>query len=567
MSVTTATAKLARTSAMIMTAVALNLATPSSARSEEMVLNQFVWDDASTFVFNQKLRTSGAPDTTDWSNWFMASNRGFGNGFTDGTRLFVADSGGGINEFRFDGTHFAFEATLNGGSPVDGEWTGGWQDLNESFPGLQTYSSDGAGTFSQQVYIGVGFTPVSGNTFELRGVVPTSDVSNTEMWWANGEAEFSHTGHQFFALHNGSTNGTNVSLDRYINGFGDGVEPDLFADYEDTLTTSGEPGDSAWDQGFGTFFATGPSNRQLFSLSEVPELGSSNGDLKNKSTDGCVTITGIHEGVSTTVDWGDGSAPEAVNGNAATDTFTATHNYSAGGIYTITVSVDDGTNVTTKTTQAVVQGISLVGDTLYIVGTDGRDKIELDHNQFSNRLKVKARLDRDGENIRVKKTLAASDVSQVVSFLCDGDDHYHVKERGWYCWWFTNSSTVNHTVFGHGGNDHLQGGGGSDALFGGLGCDYIEGDRGNDILVGGDHGDVAWSYTGDSLIIGGILNELDDCDPEVTNIVNAALEELANNGDPLAVLGNVEDDFLTDYLFGGWGQSEIIGGVGDWVCW
>src|SRR5581483_7257098 len=50
-----------------------------------------------------------------------------------------------------------------------------------------------------------------------------------------------------------------------------------------------------------------------------------------------------------------------------------------GGIFTITVTVrDNDGGQATRTTTAVVTGVGLVNGVLYVVGTDGRDSVQID---------------------------------------------------------------------------------------------------------------------------------------------------------------------------------------------
>lgn len=79
------------------------------------------------------------------------------------------------------------------------------------------------------------------------------------------------------------------------------------------------------------------------------------------------------------INWGDGNVTNAaITQGAGSGTLAGSHVYAAGGFYTITVTLtdDDGGAVTTTTT-SVVTGVGVVGDTLYIIGTDNDDHVSV----------------------------------------------------------------------------------------------------------------------------------------------------------------------------------------------
>ena len=117
---------------------------------------------------------------------------------------------------------------------------------------------------------------------------------------------------------------------------------------------------------------------------EINSLDSSNADLEHKSDDGEISIDGTFSDVdlsdthTVTVDWGDGSSVETISVVQLADTFAGSHTYDSGGIFTVTVTVDDGNGcIATDTTTSVITGVGLVDGTLYIIGTDNRDHVSL----------------------------------------------------------------------------------------------------------------------------------------------------------------------------------------------
>jgi hypothetical protein len=304
------------------------------------------------------------------------------------------------------------------------------------------------------------------------------------------------------------------------------------------------------------------------------------------------------------VDWGDGTS-EFISVDQLADTYAAAHDYAHGGIYEVTVTVtdDDGGSVV-DTTSAVVEGVGVVNGTLYIIGTDGRDHVNLKVNEKKDQLKVDVKLDQKGSDggsdgsdggsdgsdggsdnkaDRYKLTLTASEIDRVVAFLCDGDDHYDGGSDG------SDGGSdgsdggsdgsdggsdggndagsninIRQLVFGGAGNDHLDGGRWDDAIFGGEGRDKIKGRSGNDILVGGDGKDDIKGGRGNDVLIGGIVDN-DFNDVSIVAEVDAALTEWASGdlADALDLLGPIIDDGDRDKLFGEKDRDELFGGYRD----
>src|SRR5207247_8000755 len=64
------------------------------------------------------------------------------------------------------------------------------------------------------------------------------------------------------------------------------------------------------------------------------------------------------------------------------------------------------------------------------------------------------------------------------------------------------SSSIDVTVHGGAGNDHIIGGDGNDTIFGDTGDDTLEGGKGNDTISGGDGDDVIMGGMGDDTLMG-----------------------------------------------------------------
>lgn len=331
----------------------------------------------------------------------------------------------------------------------------------------------------------------------------------------------------------------------------------------------------------------------------VTGIASSHFSLENKSTDGTVLIAGAFSdpGLDThtvTVNWGDGTI-ETASIDQAADIFNGGHDYSSGGIFSISVTVidSDGAVSETATSTAVVAGVGLVEGTLYIIGTDGKDIISVREHPRRDRLTVDARFDvgrrrrghggsdggSDGGSGRFRQHFAASAVDLIVAYGCDGDDHIHLGGGG-SDGGSDGGVDIASMIFGGGGRDHLHGGQGNDIIDGGAGDDHLSGRAGNDVLSGGDGDDRINGGLGRDLLIGGtgrdrLRGERND-DLVIGGSTEFETGELALktalsawlNDDlstALLSLGPVTDDGERDDLKGGQGCDELIGGIGDKV--
>ena len=294
-----------------------------------------------------------------------------------------------------------------------------------------------------------------------------------------------------------------------------------------------------------------------------------------------------------TIDWGDGTTTvvsvDPIDGNIS-----GTHNYVGGGIFTVEVTAEDsdGASSNTVTTQAIVQGIGVVDHVLYVIGTDGHDRIYLSHNRFSNRLFVHARFDIHGHHqngTHMHAAFDAEEITRIESHLCDGNDRYFGSGLffGTYISQTVFGGDGHDTLFGGRGDDLLDGGRGDDWLAGGAGADVLLGrqghdalfgGRGNDSLSGGDGNDWVFGESGDDILIGGfghdnlrggrgkdlIIGGSAEFESEESTLRAAtgswSTGDLAGT---LNHLGHITDDLQRDRLKGNQGQDELIGGIGD----
>ncbi len=224
---------------------------------------------------------------------------------------------------------------------------------------------------------------------------------------------------------------------------------------------------------------------------------------------------------NSTIDWGDLTVDSATvaetpggEGVPTTGTVSGSHVYASGGIYTITITVEDDDGGTdTATLTALVTGVGLTpAGLLGVVGTDFKDVVNVK---------------RKGSSIEVqspqlgfgKVAFPETDVVSMEIATCDGKDQIHVDHK----------VAAPAILDGGPGNDHVRAGSGLTQLIGGPGKDHLfagdsgnvlegeggdddlNGGKGNDLLFGGEGDDKLAGDKGDDLLDGGL--GVDDCNP------------------------------------------------------
>jgi VCBS repeat-containing protein len=210
-----------------------------------------------------------------------------------------------------------------------------------------------------------------------------------------------------------------------------------------------------------------------------------------------VTITGFFSDAgsgdthSVSIEWDDGSVTNTEGDDLQIDqvsnTFTASHVYTTGGVFTIAATVTDNDGAyNAKETTVVVTGVRLTDDgELQIVGTDGADDIGVKYQQ---RMGVVTEVNVETQfagHAKVEHAFDPATVSGIVVYACDGDDVVTIQDQ----------VGIDAVIHGDGGNDRLTGGGGNDVILGG---------DGNDILIGGGGSDAVDGGSGRNILIGGI---------------------------------------------------------------
>ncbi len=283
--------------------------------------------------------------------------------------------------------------------------------------------------------------------------------------------------------------------------------------------------------------------------------------------------TDIH---TATIDWGDGTTTLGLV-NQSTGEITGDHVYLSGGIFDVTVTIDDGIATDDAMTTAVVSGVRLTDDgTLQIIGTDDRDRVQVKHQGSNIRVKLK-----QANGPTQHHDFTASGITSILIHTCDGNDRIQLHHN-------IDLPTVINAGAGHdeiqggsgddliragSGHDFVSGGQGHDIILGGEGHDLLFGDSGRDILIGGDEFDVAFGGSGEDILIGGstihdndnaALNSIRD---EWTSNKSLAIRKqnlIDGTGDGSGLNGtafldslSLIDDNAFDLLFGGWGADWL----------
>lgn len=226
-------------------------------------------------------------------------------------------------------------------------------------------------------------------------------------------------------------------------------------------------------------------------------LGAAAGQVVTVS--GAFTDPGAVDVHSVVINWGDGSSPTTTTLSVGTRSISAEHAYVDGGIYEVTVFVnDDDLGSVSATTRTVVTGVGLINGTLYVIGTAGKDHIDVNRQVHGGTggdngpvIRVNARLgSSDGGSVQ---EFPAGQVTNIVIQLGEGDDHAQIH----------GDVTVTALIDGGADNDHLKSGGGRTTLLGGSGDDFLEGGDADDLVDGGDGNDKLDGGRGRDLMIGG----------------------------------------------------------------
>jgi Ca2+-binding RTX toxin-like protein len=213
--------------------------------------------------------------------------------------------------------------------------------------------------------------------------------------------------------------------------------------------------------------------------------------------------------------------------------------------------MDDDGGSDVITTEVITTGIGLVNGTLYVIGTEGEDKVDIklgSDGGGDQMINAKGTLDKKGIKEQFDIDFPASDVTDIVILLCGDDDDAHVH----------NNVDVDALIDGGEGDDKLKGGSGNDTLLGRGGKDDLKGYDGDDLLDGGDDDDKLKGGKGNDIMLGGGGD--DD--------LNGGSDGGSDGGGDDVLSGGDGDDKLKggkglNVLIGGDGEDDIKGGGSD----
>lgn len=292
---------------------------------------------------------------------------------------------------------------------------------------------------------------------------------------------------------------------------------------------------------------------ELVAGNEAPAITAftSSATLANRSADGEVTVRGdfvdadwsdTHVAV---VNWGDGSASEAVSISDLTDgagSFTGSHTYADGGVFEIDVTLTDSSgNSVTSTTPAVVTGLGVVDGVLQIVGSESADVLVI-HKQ-GDQLRVRNRI---GGQFSVDR-FALESVSRINVDVAGGKDFVYVSRQ----------VELPTFILGGDGNDFLQGGGQSNLIVGGAGRDSLLGRSGRDLLIGGQGRDLILGRRGEDLLVG---DQAANSQAELQQILSAwnGSGDFSERSSVVRPMFDLVDDGAFDFRIGGPGLDLIL---------
>ncbi len=219
-----------------------------------------------------------------------------------------------------------------------------------------------------------------------------------------------------------------------------------------------------------------------------PECGDAS-EGQSISLSGSFTDVGTQDTHTALINWGDGNVTVATIGQGAgSGTFAGIHAYSTGGIFTITVTLtDDDGGAVTSTTSTIITGVGVVGNTLYVIGTDHDDKVTI--NQAGSAYRVHADFLTTGSF----RDVPIAGISRIVVQVCGGNDHVTIS----------GGISLPALIDGGDGDDKLNGGNGPNIILGGRGNDQINGGSARDILIGGTGADRLVGNGDEDILVAG----------------------------------------------------------------
>lgn len=214
------------------------------------------------------------------------------------------------------------------------------------------------------------------------------------------------------------------------------------------------------------------------------------------------------------VDWGDGTTSTGII-DPLNQTISADHSYNSGGLFDVTVSIQDIAGDTdSRESIAAVTGIRLTDEgVLQVVGTSEKDLVQIDQQRRwwhsgSAQYVVRANFGSHGHHFHngdyQANRIDASLVTSIHVVVADGNDKVTIGGVGHGWCWSAPAVSIPSIVQGGAGHDFLVGGHGHDVLVGGNGNDVLWGRNGDDVIIGGSGKDSLDGGDGDDLLVADI---------------------------------------------------------------
>ena len=276
--------------------------------------------------------------------------------------------------------------------------------------------------------------------------------------------------------------------------------------------------------------------------------------VRGQSLTFAATVGGPATGLTAVWDFGDGT--KLVIPAVSPGLLSASHTFTAGGTFTVTLTVrtDTGsatTGVAIKVKAAELQADPLGGTALVVGGTTHNDLIIVTPSGHSGTVRVYVNCSNVG---------TFTPTSRVIVYAQAGNDAVKVDGAVRLPAW----------LYGGAGNDVLLGGRGNDVLLGGAGNDVLLGGRGHDLLIGGMGSDWLVGGGDGDLLIAGTTNA-DDDPARLSQIVASWTSSTGYNdrvrasGKGCSGWGHAHADGAFDVLVGGSGQDWYLAGKTDRV--
>jgi hypothetical protein len=191
------------------------------------------------------------------------------------------------------------------------------------------------------------------------------------------------------------------------------------------------------------------------------------------------------------IDWGDGTITTG-SVDQTGNTLFGSHAYAAGGSYTVTVTVSDGSTSDSAATTVQIRGYQVTSDgVLQIVGPPGGGQVLI--SAAGGLLVVQSSFLTPSNNALPLAGLQAIEIT-----LGSGNDLVVVNRV----------VTLPLLIDGGAGNDVLVAGGGPATLLGGEGNDILIANWASAVLVGGDGSDTLIGGAGRDILIGGAGSDI-----------------------------------------------------------